>query len=107
MVAGKVRTETHCADDVRYAHESVVHCHTKIVHWQAIAPQDHKVPQRICVEPHIASYSVRYENILVSRHPEPVAVRCPLQRRKSSYMRPRRAYKGGRCVVEEDKLKLR
>lgn len=89
---------------MRYAHESVVHCHAKIVHWQAIAPQDHKVPQRICVEPHIASYSVRYEDILVSWHPEPVAVRCPLQHRKSSFMRPRRAHTGGRCVGLEQSL---
>ncbi len=35
-------------DDVRDAHEAVVHRHAEVVHGQAVGAQQHKVAQRVC-----------------------------------------------------------
>lgn len=76
--AKEVRWVTHCADDMRDAHEGIIHRHTEIVHWEAIASQNHKISQSICVKSDVASYPVWYENVFVWRDPESVAVRRPL-----------------------------
>lgn len=69
----------HCSNDVCDAHESVVHSYAKVVHRQAVAPEDDEVSQGVSVEPDVPSYPVRNEDLLIRWHPEPVAIRCPLQ----------------------------
>ena len=55
------------------AHEGVVHGDAKVVDGQAVAAQDDKVSQGVGVELHLAPDSVRYDDVLVRRHPEAVA----------------------------------
>ena len=60
-------------DDMCDTHERIINGHTEIVHRKPIAAQDDKVADCISVEFHVPSDAVRYDDVLIRRHPEPVA----------------------------------
>ena len=69
---------THCANDVRDAHERVVDGHTEVVDREPVATQNDKVAQGVRVEFDIPSDLVFDDNVLIGRHAEPVAERGAL-----------------------------
>ena len=68
-----IEGRSHRSDDMCDAHEGIINGHAEVVHRQAIASEDHKVAQSVCVEPDIASNLIGNKHFLVRRHPEPIA----------------------------------
>mmetsp|Transcript_7884 Transcript_7884/g.19695 ORF Transcript_7884/g.19695 Transcript_7884/m.19695 type:complete len:603 (-) Transcript_7884:9-1817(-) len=62
------------ADDVRDAHEAVVHRDAEVVHGVAVGAQQHKVAQRVGVPRDLAADDVADLDLLVLGHAEAVAV---------------------------------
>ena len=67
------------SDDMRDAHERIINCNAEVIDRKAIAAQDDKVSESVCIEFHIPSDPVWNENVLIWRHSESVAERRALQ----------------------------